>query len=107
MVGTGQVDDAATGGLLPKVIAAYNAGPSPVARWNTEVRDNGDPLLWIESLPYWETRAYVGTVLRNMWVYEQQLGTPSETRAMLAQGRWPRVPGAQRVNMAGSARGQH
>jgi soluble lytic murein transglycosylase-like protein len=43
----------ATGGLLPKVIAAYNAGPMPVARWNTQIRDNGDPLLWMGSVPCW------------------------------------------------------
>lgn len=87
-------DNAATQGQLPRVIAAYNAGPAPVARWVSEVRDNGDPLLFIESIPYWETRAYVGTVLRNLWVYERQLGTPTDSRAMLAQGQWPRVPGA-------------
>ncbi len=87
-------DSAVTGGLLPKVIAAYNAGPTPVARWNSEVRDNGDPLLYIESIPYWETRGYVGTVLRNLWIYEQQMGTDSGTRAQLAQGQWPRVPDA-------------
>lgn len=92
-------DNPITGGMLPKVIAAYNAGPSPVARWNTEVHDNGDPLLFIESIPYWETRAYVGTVLRNLWIYERQLGGISDTRAMLAQGRWPMVPGVP-TNMA-------
>ena len=48
--------DGSTGGQLPKVIAAYNAGPAPIARWQTEVRDQGDPLLYIESIPYWETR---------------------------------------------------
>lgn len=87
-------DGGVTGGQLPKVIAAYNAGLVPVARWNNEVRDGGDPLLYIESLPYWETRAYVGTVLRNLWIYEQQLGSVSDTRATLAQGQWPRVPAA-------------
>ncbi|MFN3435398.1 MAG: lytic transglycosylase domain-containing protein, partial [Sphingomonas sp.] len=56
-----------TGGLLPKVIAAYNAGPRPVGDWNAIVHDNGDPLLYIESIPYWETRGYVTTVLRNYW----------------------------------------
>lgn len=89
-------DGSVTGGLLPKVIAAYNAGPAPVARWNSEIRDNGDPLLFIESIPYWETRAYVGTVLRNLWVYERQLGTASDSRALMAQGKWPRVPDAPR-----------
>ena len=58
----------ATQGQLPRVIAAYNAGPVPVARW-AYIQDRGDPLLWIESIPYWETRYYVPAVLRNMWVY--------------------------------------
>lgn len=84
--------DSATGGLLPKVIAAYNAGPAPVARWATEVKDQGDPLLFIESIPYWETRGYVGTVLRNYWMYEAQEGRESASRTELAQGRWPRFP---------------
>lgn len=91
----------ATGGLLPKVIAAYNAGPLPVDRWNTQIRDNGDPLLWMESIPYWETRGYVATVLRNYWMYEKQAGGPSESRIGLAQGMWPRFPG---LSGAGSVR---
>lgn len=82
-----------TGGLLPKVIAAYNAGPKPVNDWNALVRDGGDPLLYIESIPYWETRGYVTTVLRNYWVYEAKSGKPAPSRAALAQGMWPRFPG--------------
>ena len=86
-------DCTATGGLLPKVIAAYNAGPLPVARWNSQIHDGGDPLLWMESVPYWETRGYVTTVLRNYWMYERQAGGPSESRAALAEGLWPTFPG--------------
>lgn len=83
-----------TQGLLPKVIAAYNAGPKPVGEWNSLVRDNGDPLLYIESIPYWETRGYVVTVLRNYWMYEGQTGRDtSASRSALAQGMWPRFPG--------------
>jgi soluble lytic murein transglycosylase len=83
-----------TGGLLPKVIAAYNAGPRPVGDWNAIVRDGGDPLLYIESIPYWETRGYVTTVLRNYWMYEAQGGRKaSVSRSALAQGMWPRFPG--------------
>ena len=83
-----------TGGLLPKVIAAYNAGPKPVGEWNSLVHDNGDPLLYIESIPYWETRGYVTMVLRNYWMYEGQTGkSKSPSRAALAQGLWPRFPG--------------
>ncbi|WP_225206327.1 lytic transglycosylase domain-containing protein [Novosphingobium huizhouense] len=82
-----------TQGLLPKVIAAYNAGPMPIGRWNVEVRDKGDPLLWMESIPYWETRGYVATVMRNYWMYEKQAGGPSESRIGLVQGMWPKFPG--------------
>jgi len=83
-----------TQGLLTKVIAAYNAGPKPVQEWNQAVRDGGDPLLYIESIPYWETRGYVVTVLRNYWMYETQAGKPaSPSRSALAQGMWPRFPG--------------
>lgn len=88
-------DNGATGGLLPKVIAAYNAGPNPVARWNSEIRDNGDPLLFIESIPYWETRGYVGIVLRNYWMYQQQAGQNSRSMQDMAQGKWPKFPSTQ------------
>lgn len=86
-------DAAGTQGLLPKVMAAYNAGLVPVTRWNTQIKDQGDPLLWIESVPYWETRGYVNIVMRNYWMYERQAGGPSESRMALAQGLWPTFPG--------------
>ncbi|MBV8686367.1 MAG: lytic transglycosylase domain-containing protein [Alphaproteobacteria bacterium] len=86
-------DSYATGGLLPKVIAAYNAGPVPVAEWNNRRFDRGDPLLYIESIPYWETRGYVPIVLRNYWIYEQESGKSAGSRDALVQGLWPRFPG--------------
>ena len=82
---------AATRGQLPRVIAAFNAGPLPVDRWNS-INDKGDPLLWIESLPYWETRYYVPAVLRNMWVYEGMVGTPQTSLNSIAQHKWPSFP---------------
>ncbi len=88
-----------TQGLLPKIIAAYNAGPLPVSRWNEKVRDNGDPLLFIESIPYWETRAYVGIILRNYWMYEKQAGVNSKSATGLAQGMWPRFPHAGGIEL--------
>ena len=86
-------DSGATGGLLPKVIAAFNAGPVPVAEWNARRFDKGDPLLYIESIPYWETRGYVPSVLRNYWIYEQEAGRNGGSREALVQGLWPRFPG--------------
>jgi soluble lytic murein transglycosylase-like protein len=85
-------DMPATGGLLPKVIAAYNAGPTPVTRWNSEIRDNGDPLLFIESIPYWETRGYVSIILRNYWIYEMRENKASGSLNGLAQYLWPKFP---------------
>jgi soluble lytic murein transglycosylase len=86
-------DSDATGGLLPKVIAAFNAGPAPVADWNSRRFDHGDPLLYIESIPYWETRGYVPIVLRNYWIYEAEAGKDGGSRLALVQGLWPRFPG--------------
>ena len=92
-------DSAVTQGRLPKIMAAYNAGLTPVERWNTEIRDMGDPLLWMESIPYWETRSYVAIVMRNYWMYERAAGVPSPSRRALAQGQWPAFP-----QMSGSDR---
>ncbi len=86
-------DSTATEGKLPKIMAAYNAGLSPVTRWNSEVRDQGDPLLYMESIPYWETRGYVAIVMRNYWMYERQAESESPSRMALAQGQWPLFPG--------------
>jgi len=85
-------DSHATQGLLPKIMAAYNAGLTPVSRWNTEINDQGDPLLWMESIPYWETRGYVSIVMRNYWMYERAAGVDSPSRRALAQGHWPQFP---------------
>ena len=82
----------ATGGLLSKVIAAYNAGPLPIDRWNVQVRDDGDPLLFIESVPYYETRAYLNAVMRNYWIYQIDEQGRSPALAAMAQGMWTRFP---------------
>ena len=82
--------DAGTGGLLPKVIAAYNAGPNNVALWNLRRGVQADPLLFIESIPFAETRAYVSIVLRNYWIYQRESGARLDSMIALAQGKWPR-----------------
>ncbi len=87
----------ATQGQLPKVIAAYNAGPLPVSRW--AYMAPSDPLLWIESIPYWETRYYVPSVFRNLWVYQGLANAETPTLTALAQHRWPAFP-TSRTNLA-------
>jgi soluble lytic murein transglycosylase len=90
-----------TQGELPKVMAAYNAGLQPVTRWNYQVNDQGDPLLYMESIPYWETRSYVAVVMRNYWMYERQANSASPSRIALAQNAWPLFPG---MDMSGRGR---
>ena len=85
-------DQPGINGLLPRVVAAYNAGPLPVGQW-TDRYDQSDPLLFIESIPYWETRGYVPIVLRNYWIYEERNGDESPSRRAIVQGLWPRFPG--------------
>ena len=84
-------------GNLGLAAAAYNAGPLPVARWSYMAP--ADPLLWIESIPYWETRYYVPAVFRNLWVYQGLANAETPTLSALAQHRWPTFP-AGRTNLA-------
>lgn len=87
-----------TGGQLPRVIASYNAGPLPVGRW-ANINDKGDPLLWIESIPYWETRYYVPSVMRNMWIYQGLDHEDTPTLKAMAEHHWPAFPnGVTRIS---------
>jgi len=65
--------------------AAYNAGASRVRSWVADYgdpRDPGvDPINWIESIPFSETRNYVHRVLENTQVYRHRLTTePAQIR---------------------------
>ncbi len=82
-----------TGGLLPKVIMGYNAGPGMLAEWNARVKGGEDPLLYMESIPFWETRGYAVTVLRNYWMYQRNAAQASPSLKAMAQNLWPRFPG--------------
>ena len=57
-----------------------------------EINDFGDPLLYMEAIPYWETRSYVAIVMRNYWMYERQAARPSPSRMALAQNQFPMFP---------------
>jgi soluble lytic murein transglycosylase len=55
------------GGNEAAAIGSYNAGPEAVARWQP---DGGAPEdVWIEQIPYDQTRGYVKRVLRSLHVY--------------------------------------
>ena len=49
-------------------IASYNAGPGAVGSWSTQDL-NDAPALWVERIPYPETRYYTKKVLDNFFGY--------------------------------------
>jgi soluble lytic murein transglycosylase len=57
-------------GQLPLIIAAYNAGEQPVITWANRYPTD-DLLLFIDLIPYRETRDYVGYVLANYYWYRR------------------------------------
>lgn len=52
--------------------AAYNAGPNAVERWLSDTPIKAH--IWIETIPFKETRGYVKKVLFAATVYNQGLG---------------------------------
>ena len=55
-------------GDIVLAVASYNAGPGAASQWVTPALKN-DPELWIERIPYPETRLYTKKVLGNLWAY--------------------------------------
>ncbi|MEP6883377.1 MAG: transglycosylase SLT domain-containing protein [Gammaproteobacteria bacterium] len=61
-------------GELVLGLAAYNAGSTPVARWRPSRSMDAD--VWMENIPYTETRAYVQHILEHIvafaWVRDAE-----------------------------------
>lgn len=61
-------------GNLIYTLAAYNAGYKMIDEWSkTPHRIPDDPIFFIESIPYKETRQYVKIVLTDYWIYQYKL----------------------------------
>ncbi len=54
--------------------AAYNAGPRRASAWRAQVKAPMDSAIFIESIPFYETRGYVKNVFFNRYLYAQALG---------------------------------
>ena len=70
-------------GQLPLALAGYNAGPGAVQRWLPA--GVMDPDIWLENIPYTETRAYVQRILWHTvvfgWLADQK---PQDTKGWLS-----------------------
>jgi soluble lytic murein transglycosylase-like protein len=81
-------------GNLFMLAAAYNAGPGNLGKWLQTIRHNEDPLLFIESIPARETRAFVERVMTNYWIYKSRMGQQPNSLEAVASGEWPVYEGA-------------
>ncbi|MDD2760870.1 MAG: transglycosylase SLT domain-containing protein [Methylomonas sp.] len=59
-------------GHYPLAIAAYNAGPNRVKRWLPQ-KAAIPADIWIETIPYKETRDYLTSVIMYALIYQQRL----------------------------------
>ncbi len=57
--------------------AAYNAGPVRARKWRGDIPLEG--AIYIETIPYGETREYVKKVMSNTMYYARQFGQPPRT----------------------------
>ena len=55
--------------------AAYNAGPARARAWRKSLSEPMEAAVFIETIPFFETRDYVKNVLSNMKTYSQRLNT--------------------------------
>jgi soluble lytic murein transglycosylase len=71
------------GGRVIFALCAYNAGPRPLRKWLPN--EPRDAEIWIENIPYNETRTYVQRILWNMVVYRwRATGEPQTVATHLA-----------------------
>ncbi|HPA27841.1 MAG TPA: lytic transglycosylase domain-containing protein [Acidobacteriota bacterium] len=59
------------GSNLPMALAGYNAGPGRPAEWNKRPNNPQKETLFIESIPFRETRSYVKRIMNNIWEYKR------------------------------------
>ena len=62
-----------TGGRFALAVASYNAGPGRVRSW-LPVEGEVEAAVWIDNIPFTETRRYVRRVLAYNAIYEHRLG---------------------------------
>lgn len=76
-------------GSLVMALAAYNAGGHRVRRWVDNYGDprtnDIDPIDWVESIPFSETRNYVQRIIENLQVYRARLNNGESTPLNITQ----------------------
>ncbi|MDE2229018.1 MAG: lytic transglycosylase domain-containing protein [Alphaproteobacteria bacterium] len=69
---------------------AYNGGPGAVERSKAAMADTrSDPLLFLETFPVAQSRAFTERVMTNYWIYRMRFDQPTPDLDALAEGEWP------------------
>lgn len=76
---------------LLAILASYNAGPGAAAAWYNALRDDSDPLMFIETIPNDQTRHFVHQVLADSWIYAEEIGMKPASLDDIAQGNFPQL----------------
>lgn len=85
--------------------AAYNAGPHRVARWRRAER-NTPADLWIETVPFRETREYLRRVTAYTTIYQQRLGQERVRISTRLAAIPPRATSLARADVANTSSSQ-
>jgi soluble lytic murein transglycosylase-like protein len=96
-------DNPLVGDDLLRLIAAYGQGPAGMNRWAETIRYNGDPFVFLETIPNPFMRQFIEDVLVYQWQYAAAMRLRASSLDDLAAGIYPRftpikaVPGGMRA----------
>ena len=62
-------------------LAAYNAGPGNVLEW---IKASDDLDVFVEAIPYWESRTYIRNIYINLAAYRRIYGPPAADSSLQA-----------------------
>lgn len=85
-------------GNIALALAGYNAGPTRAAQWQKKfleidaMKKNFQLDLFVETIPFTETRRYVSSILRNYVWYRVLAGEPVPTTLQELNFEWQRKP---------------
>lgn len=81
-------DDVIDGNLI-RLLAGYGQGQGGLRKWVDAIRDDGDPLLFLEAIPNGKTRVFIEDALAYSWHYAAMMRLPAASLDALAAGQYP------------------
>lgn len=76
-------------GNLVYMLAAYNAGPGNLIRWQKQFGHLKDPRQFVANIPFKETRDYIRKVMANYKMYQLKFYGHASAENDMNAGQWP------------------